>query len=66
MVGYIRQRQMKPAIRFEYMLVPSRRKYKRERMLRFLDELEGASKHVVTLYIPAGLTSPEIEKMLVK
>jgi len=56
---------MNPTIWFEYMLVSTRRKYKRGRMLRLLRELQESSEHALTLYIPAGLTPPEIEKMLV-
>ena len=46
------------------MLVSSRRRLNRPRLLRLLDQLEAASGSATSLYMPSGVPVPEIEKTL--
>lgn len=46
------------------MLVSMKRRLKKRPLLHLLDELEAASEPSVSVYLPEGLPSPEIEKTL--
>ena len=46
------------------MVVSSRCKINRPKLLRLLEELEAASGSATSLYIPPGMPVPEIERML--
>ena len=46
------------------MLISTRWRFTRQKMLRLLDELEAAEGPATSLYIPASLTLPEVEKTL--
>jgi len=46
------------------MLVPSRRRFTRQKMLRLLDEMEAAEGQATSLYVPSDLPLPEVEKAL--
>ena len=46
------------------MLIPTRRLFTRQRMLRLLDEFAANEGTATSLYIPASLTLPEVEKTL--
>jgi len=46
------------------MLIPTRRRFTRQRMLRLLDELEAAEGPATSLYVPNDLPATEVEKTL--
>jgi len=46
------------------MLILTRRRFTRQRMLRLLDEMEKANGTATSLYVPHGLPSIEVERML--
>jgi len=46
------------------MLISSRRRFTRQKMLRLLDELEAAEGLATSLYIPRDLPASEVEKTL--
>jgi len=46
------------------MLVSTRRRFTRQRMLNLLDELEDAEGRATSLYVPRDLPLPEVEKTL--
>ena len=46
------------------MLIPTRRRFTRQRMLRLLDEMEAAEGPATSLYIPHDLPASEVEKTL--
>lgn len=46
------------------MLIPNQRRLKRQPLLRLLGELETVSEPAISVYIPEGLPSIEIEKRL--
>jgi peptide subunit release factor 1 (eRF1) len=46
------------------MLIPTRRRFTRQKMLYLLDELEAAATPATSLYIPHDLPASEVENML--
>jgi len=46
------------------MLIPTRRRFTRQGMLRLLDELEATEGPATSLYVPHDLPLPEVEKAL--
>src|SRR4030042_729437 len=46
------------------MLIPTRRRFTRQRMLSLLDELKADNSPSTSLYMPDDLTMPEFEKTL--
>jgi peptide subunit release factor 1 (eRF1) len=46
------------------MLISSRRRFSKPKLLHLLDELEAASDPATSFYIPAGILLPEMEKTL--
>jgi len=46
------------------MLISSRRRFTRQKMLGLLDELEAAEGLATSLYVPSDLPPPEVEKAL--